>query len=58
MAFGVPVEVTNEFGEFLRRWGVRLRISSAYHAQSNGRAEVAVVIGRTLISQVRRSAEL
>ena len=51
MAFGVPVEVANdggpeykshEFGQFLKRWGVRLRTSSAYHAQSNGRAEVAV----------------
>ena len=51
MAFGVPVEVANdggpeynshEFGKFLERWGVKLRMSSAYHAQSNGRAEVAV----------------
>ena len=51
MAFGVPEEVANdggpeykshEFGQFLKRWGVRLRTSSAYHAQSNGRAEVAV----------------
>ena len=51
MAFGVPEEVANdggpeykshEFGDFLKRWGVRLRMSSAYHAQSNGRAEVAV----------------
>ena len=51
MAFGVLVEVVNEgnpeyksheFGKFLDRWGVRLRISSSYHAQSNGRAEVAV----------------
>ena len=51
MAFGVSVEVANdggpeyasdEFGKFLERWGVRLRMSSAYHASSNGRAEVAV----------------
>ena len=51
VAFGVPREVandggpeynSNEFGRFLERWGVRLRMSSAFHAQSNGRAEVAV----------------
>ena len=51
MAHGVPIEMANdggpeyrskEFGDFLSRWGVRLRTSSAYHAPSNGRAEVAV----------------
>ena len=51
MAFGVPVELASdggpeytasEFRDFLQRWGVRQRISSAYHAASNGRAEVAV----------------
>ena len=51
MAFGVPVELANDggpeytskaFGDFLARWGVRLRVSSAYHASSNGRAEAAV----------------
>ena len=51
MAFGVPVEIANDggpeykskaFEDFLRRWGVRLRMSSAYHAASNGRAEAAV----------------
>ena len=49
--FGVPIEMSNdggpeykskEFGEFLTRWGVKLRMSSAYHPSSNGRAEVAV----------------
>merc|ERR1711872_527480 len=29
-------------GAFLERWGVRHRLSSAYHPQSNGRAEAAV----------------
>ena len=49
--FGVPVELSSDGGpefsaaeteEFLKRWGVKHRKSSAYHPQSNGRAEVAV----------------
>ena len=49
--FGVPTELSSDGGpeftahktsEFLRRWGVHHRNSSAYHPQSNGRAEVAV----------------
>ena len=49
--FGIPEELSSDGGpeftadktkEFLRQWGVRHRISSAYHPQSNGRAEVAV----------------
>lgn len=49
--FGVPEELSTDGGpEFtaketeslLQRWGVRHRLPSAYHPQSNGRAEVAV----------------
>ena len=49
--FGVPEELSSDGGPeftasetktFLTTWGVRHRISSAYHPQSNGRAEVAV----------------
>ena len=49
--FGVPKQLSSDGGpefaagitaEFLKTWGVTHRISSAYHAQSNGRAEVAV----------------
>ena len=49
--FGVPEQLSSDGGpeftadttqEFLRKWGVSHRISSAYHPQSNGRAEVAV----------------
>ena len=49
--FGVPEELATDGGpeftadktkEFLHRWGVKHRLSSAYHPQSNGRAEVAV----------------
>ena len=49
--FGVPTEISSD-GEpefvahstqdFLRRWGISHRLSSAYNAQSNGRAEAAV----------------
>ena len=49
--FGVPNELSSDGGpefsahktsDFLQRWGVHHRDSSAYHPQSNGRAEVAV----------------
>ena len=49
--FGVPKQLSSDGGpefraditaEFLRTWGISHRVSSAYHAQSNGRAEVAV----------------
>ena len=56
--FGVPVELSSdggpEFGaketrDFLRRWGVKHRMSSAYFAQSNGRAELAVKTMKRLL---------
>ena len=49
--FGVPEILSSDGGpeftatatkDFLDRWGVKHRLSSAYHPQSNGRAEVAV----------------
>ena len=49
--FGVPRQLSSDGGpefsadltsEFLKLWGVDHRMSSAYHPQSNGRAEVAV----------------
>ena len=49
--FGVPEEISTDGGpeftaftteNFLREWGVRHRVSSAYFPQYNGRAEVAV----------------
>ena len=51
MTFGVPNELASDGGpefvadttkRFLKRWDVRHRVSSAYYAQSNGRAELAV----------------
>ena len=49
--FGVPEQLSSDGGpefvadttkNFLQKWGVQHRKSSAYHAKSNGRAEVAV----------------
>lgn len=57
--FGVPEELSTDGGsEFtakeieslLERWGVRHRLSSAYHPQSNGRAEVAVKSMKRLLT--------
>ena len=56
--FGVPEELSSDGGpeftasstqEFLRRWGVHHRVSSAYFPQSNGRAEVAVKSAKRLL---------
>ena len=56
--FGVPEEISSDGGpeftagcteNFLKRWGIRHRISSAYFPQSNGRAEVAVKKAKRLL---------
>ena len=56
--FGVPEELSSDGGpeytagatkEFLDRWGVKHRVSSAYFPQSNGRAEVAVKATKRLM---------
>ena len=56
--FGVPEELSSDGGpeftasvtkDFLRRWGVSHRVSSAYNPQSNGRAEVAVKSAKRLL---------
>ena len=58
MRFGVPVELSSDGGpefvasktkDFLRNWGINHRLSSAYHPQSNGRAEVAVKSAKRLL---------
>ena len=55
--FGVPAELSSDGGPefvvgstetFLRTWGVKHRISSAYFPQSDGRAEVAVKTAKRL----------
>ena len=56
--FGVPMELSSDGGpefkshilnDFLSRWGVHHRQSSAYHPRSNGRAEVAVKAMKRLL---------
>ena len=56
--FGVPEELSSDGGPefsasstqaFLKLWGVRHRLSSAYFPQSNGRAEVAVKTAKRLL---------
>ena len=56
--WGIPEEIavdgasnlsSSEFTDFLRRWSVHRRLSSAYFPQSNGRAEAAVKSMKWLI---------
>ena len=39
-----------EVREWLKGWGVRLRVSSAHYPQSNGRAECAVKAAKNLVA--------
>ena len=56
--FGVPEELStdggspfkgHEYKRFLERWDIQPRLSAAYYAQSNGRAELAVKVARRII---------
>ena len=56
--FGVPEELStdggppfnsNEYTVFLRTWGIRKRMSSAYFPQSNGRAEAVVKSAKRIL---------
>ena len=58
--FGVPEEIATDGGpefvaletkDFYKRWGVKHRLSSAYHPQSNGRAELAVKSVKRLLEE-------
>ena len=58
VTYGVPKEISTDGGpefmadtskQFLRKWGVNHRISSAYFPRSNGRAEVAVKATKRLL---------
>ena len=42
---------SEEFRWFLKRWGVKHRMSSAYFPQSNGRAELAVKTAKRLLQE-------
>ena len=57
--FGIPEEISLDGGPnldsretlgFLQTWGVTRRLSSAYYAQSNGRAEAAVKTAKRILT--------
>ena len=66
--YGKPEEISidggppfngHEWTEFTKTWKIRIRQSSAYYAQSNGRAEVAVkVVKRILMDNIGKNGEL
>ena len=66
--FGVPEEMSSDGGPpfnssdyatFLKDWNVTHRLSSAYYAQSNGRAEAAVkTIKRILTTNISSTGSL
>ena len=56
--FGVPDEISSdggppynslEYANFLKVWDIKMRKSSAYYPQSNGRAEVAVKTAKRIL---------
>ena len=66
--FGVPEEISSDGGpeftafvtqDFMRKWDIKHRVSSAYFPQSNGRAEVAVKAAkRLLMSNISPTGDL
>ena len=46
---GASIFTSTMFTDFCKRWGVEQRISSAYHATSNKRAELAVKHAKRLV---------
>ena len=56
---GDPAYTSHAFKAFMKTWGIKHRLSSAYHPQSNGRAEVAVKgMKRLLRDNIRSNGEL
>ena len=56
---GGPPFNGEEFKAFLRKWGIKHRLSSAHFPQSNGRAEVAVKTAKRLLQEnISRSGHL
>ncbi|XP_014662792.1 PREDICTED: uncharacterized protein K02A2.6-like [Priapulus caudatus] len=55
---GGPEFAASTTGDFLRRWGIKHRISSAYHPQSNGRAEITAKATKRLLKPDTDSAGL
>ena len=66
--FGVPEEISSDGGpeftafvtqDFMRKWDIKHRVSSAYFPQSNGRVEVEVKAGkRLLMSNISPNGDL
>ena len=48
---GASVFTSAECKDFFERWGVRHRVSSAYHARSNKRAEIGVKSAKRLVME-------
>ena len=46
---GASIFTSSLFSDFCTRWGIKQRISSAYHARSNKRAEVAVKSAKRMV---------
>ena len=56
--YGVPEEISSDGGPqftsssfqiFMKNWGIKHRLSSAYYPQSNGHAESAVKMAKQII---------
>ena len=63
--YGAPQEQTSDAGppfqsheyqQFLKDWGIKQRLSSAYYPQSNGRAELAVKTAKRILLDNTNSA--
>jgi len=52
-----PQLVSEEFQEFARDWKFNHVTSSPYYAQSNGKAESALKIAKSLLQKAKRMAE-
>jgi hypothetical protein len=46
---GGPEYASNAFQAFMKTWGIKHRLASSYHPQSNGRAEVSVKAMKCLL---------
>ena len=55
---GGPQFTSNQFKEFLTRWGVSHKISSPYYAQSNGHAEASVKAMKNLIMKTTSNGNI
>ena len=52
-----PQFVSDEFARFAKEWNFRHITSSPYHSQSNGKAESAIKIVKTLLKKTQRAGD-